>query len=287
MASHYAIDKTLTVNDLRFHYRDWGGRGWPLLLLHGLASTSHIWDLVAPLLVEDAKVIAPDMRGHGQSDKPEGGYEFKTIAGDVVGILEALKMKHPVIVGHSWGAMLGLWIAANRADFLGGLVMVDGGLVDMGKQMSWAQTLERLSPPKLDGIPVEEFRVRIIERTPQGLLTPAVEAAILSNFEIDTENRIHPRLPLANHEQILRSMWEQRVAEQFEKVACPTLILPVRWKEKDDPARLALKEQGAAQAEELIADVEVTWLEDTIHDVPIQKPHMLAEHIQRFLRERL
>jgi hypothetical protein len=82
-------------------------------------------------------------------------------------------------------------------------------------------------------------------------------------------------------------MWEQRVAEQFEKVECPTLILPVRWRGKDDPTRLALKEKGAAQAEELIADVEVTWLEDTIHDVPIQRPHMLAEHIQRFLRERL
>lgn len=287
MAPHYAIDKTLTVNNLRFHYRDWGGHGWPLLLMHGLASTSHIWDLVAPLLVEDAKVIAPDMRGHGQSDKPETGYDFKTIAGDVTAILEALQMEHPVIIGHSWGAMLGLWIAANRPGFLSGLVMVDGGLVDLGKQMSWEQTLERLSPPKLDGMPVEEFRMRIVEHTPQGLLTPAVEAAILANFEIDTENHIHPRLPHAYHEQILRSMWEQRVAEQFEKIDCPTLILPVRWKEKDDAAYLALKERGAAQAEELIADGEVFWLEDTIHDVPLQRPHLVAEQIQRFLTERL
>lgn len=287
MAPTYAIDKTLTVNNLRFHYRDWGGHGWPLLLLHGLASTSHIWDLVAPLLVEEAKVIALDMRGHGQSDKPEGGYDFKTIAGDVIGVLEALQMEHPVIVGHSWGAMLGLWIAANRPDFLSGLVMVDGGLVDMGKQMSWEQTLERLSPPKLDGMPVEEFRMRIVEHTPQGLVTPAVEAAILANVEIDKEDRIHPRLPHAYHEQILRSMWEQRVEEQFERVGCPTLILPVRWKEKDDPAHLALKERGAAQAEEKIADVEVFWLEDTIHDVPLQRPHLLAEQIQRFLKERL
>lgn len=287
MAPHYAIDKTLTVNNLRFHYRDWGGHGWPLLLLHGLASTSHIWDLVAPLLVDEAKVIALDMRGHGQSDKPEDGYDFKTLAGDVIGVLEALQMEHPVVIGHSWGAMLGLWIAANRPDFLSGLVMVDGGLVDMGKQMPWEQTLERLSPPKLDGMPVDEFRMRIVERTPQGLLTPAVEAAILANFEIDADNHIHPRLPHAYHEQILRSMWEQRVEEQFERVGCPTLILPVRWKEKEDPAHLALKERGAAQAEELIADVEVFWLEDTIHDVPLQRPHLLAEQIQRFLKDRL
>ncbi|MBN1429894.1 MAG: alpha/beta hydrolase [Anaerolineae bacterium] len=287
MAPHYAIDKTLTVNNLRFHYRDWGGHGWPLLLLHGLAGTSHIWDLVAPLLVEDAKVIALDIRGHGQSDKPENGYDFKGIAGDVIGAADSLQIERPVIVGHRWGAMLGLWIAANKPGFLGGLVMVDGGLVDMSKQMSWEETLKRLSPPKFDGMEVEEFRARIIERTPQGLLTPAVEAALLSNFEIDADNRIHPRLPPAYHEQILRSMWEQHVTEQFAKVDCPTLILPVRWKGKDDPARLALKEQGAAQAEDLIADVEVTWLEDTVHEVPIQRPHLLAEHIQRFLRERL
>ena len=82
-------------------------------------------------------------------------------------------------------------------------------------------------------------------------------------------------------------MWEQRVTEQFERVDCPTLILPVRWKEKDDPAHLALKERGAAQAEELVADIEVFWLEDTIHDVPLQRPHLVAEQIQRFLKDRL
>lgn len=284
---HYAIDKTVTLNDLRFHYRDWGGRGWPLFMVHGLASTSHIWDLTAPLLVEVARVVAFDLRGHGQSDKPDASYTFETIADDVTSALGELQMERPVIVGHSYGAMLALWMAANRPDLVSGIVMVDGGLVDMGKQGTWEQTLERLAPPKLDGLPVEEFRTLLVERAPQGLVAPATEAAILANFEIDAEEKIHPRLPRVYHERLLRSMWEQRTFELMEKVAVPALILPVRWQGKDDPQYMALKEAGAAQAEELIPDVEVVWLDDTIHDVPLQKPHLVADQIKKFLRERL
>lgn len=285
--AYYAIDKNVTLGELRFHYRDWGGHGWPLLLVHGLASTSHIWDLVAPLLVDDARVIALDLRGHGQSDKPDGDYGFKAVVSDVLGILEEVQMERPVVVGHSWGAMVGLWMAANRPDEVSGLVMVDGGLVDMGTQGSWEQTLERLAPPKLDGMPVEEFRDLLVDHAPQGLVTPAAEAAILANFEIDPDEKIHPRLPRAYHERILRAMWEQRIYEQYEKIACPTLILPVRWQGKDDAHYIALKEAGATKAEQMIADVEVVWLDDTIHDVPLQKPHLVADQLKRFLKERV
>ncbi len=287
MAPRYAIDKTLTVNDLRFHYRDWGGRGWPIVLLHGLASTSHIWDLVAPLLVEDARVIALDQRGHGQSDKPDGEYGFEIVVADLRGVLTALEIERPVLVGHSWGASVALWMAAHFPDEPAGLIMVDGGLSDLGSEMSWPDTLERLSPPKLAGTPVEEFRKRIVETAPQGLVTPAVEAAILANFEIDADNTISPRLPHEYHERILRALWEHHPADLFEQVLCPTLILPVRWEGHDDPAQLALKERGVRQAESLIADVEVVWLDRSIHDVPLQRPHRLAEEIKRFLDERL
>jgi pimeloyl-ACP methyl ester carboxylesterase len=285
--AYYAIDKNLTIGELRFHYRDWGGHGWPILFLHGLASTSHIWDLVAPLLVDEARVIAFDLRGHGQSDKPDDKYDFETVVADVIEVLKEVQMEHPVIVGHSWGAIVGLWMASNRPDDVSGLVMLDGGLVDMGSQGTWEQTLERLAPPKLDGMPVEEFRRLLVDHAPQGLVTPAAEAAILANFEIDGDEKIHPRLPRAYHERILKAMWEQRIYEQYERVNCPVLILPVRWREKDDPHYIALKEAGADKAEQLIADVEVVWLDDTIHDVPLQKPHLVADQIKRFLKERL
>ena len=69
-------DEWVTVDGLSFHYRDWGGSGQPLLLLHGLASTCHIWDMVAPILAENHAVIALDQRGHGESAKPHHGFDF-------------------------------------------------------------------------------------------------------------------------------------------------------------------------------------------------------------------
>jgi pimeloyl-ACP methyl ester carboxylesterase len=286
MSSRFAIDKYLVLNDLRFHYRDWNGRGWPVLLLHGLASTSHIWDLVAPLLSETARVAALDLRGHGLSDKPDGSYSFETTGGDVAGVIEALGFEKPVLVGHSWGAAVALWLAAHRPELAGGLVMVDGGLLDF-EGLSWEQTEAHLTPPRLDGMPVDEFRERLLEGAPQGLISPAVEAAILANFEIDVENRIRRRLPLEYHLRILRSLWQLRLAPLYERAACPALALPARRRDSEEPEWLARKERGAALMVEKMADVEVVWLENTIHDVPLQRPHRLAEEINRFLQEQL
>ena len=78
-------DEWLTIGGLSFHYRDWGGFGQEIVLLHGLASTCHIWDLVAPLLAQDYRVVAMDQRGHGASAKPEEGYDFATVSRDLPG----------------------------------------------------------------------------------------------------------------------------------------------------------------------------------------------------------
>ena len=81
-------DGWLTVNGLSFHYLDWGGSGQPLLLLHGLASTCHIWDMVAPILAQDHRVVALDQRGHGETDKPNSGFEFASVTQDILGVMD-------------------------------------------------------------------------------------------------------------------------------------------------------------------------------------------------------
>jgi len=285
--NRFAIDKTLAVEgEVRLHYRDWGGKGWPVLLLHGLSSTAHIWDLVAPLLVDEARIIALDLRGHGQSDKPDADYTYEIMGPDIFNVIAALEMDRPVLVGHSFGANVGLWVAAQDADLLGGLIMVDGGVLDLG-DMTWPQTLERLSPPHISGMPLEEFRSMLQERAPQGLISPAVEAAILANFEVDDENRIQRRLPRDYHLRILRAMWETRLEPLYEEVACPVLLLPCRRLESDDPDMIRRKQEGVLLAEAKIEDVETVWLDNTVHDAPLQRPHKLAEEIARFLRERI
>src|SRR4051794_30672736 len=87
---------------LAMHYRDWGGAGRPILLLHGLASSARIWDFVAPLLRDRGHVVALDARGHAASAKPDTGYDYATIIADVAGAVQALNLVPPVVVGHSW-----------------------------------------------------------------------------------------------------------------------------------------------------------------------------------------
>src|SRR5262245_51079713 len=97
-------DSYLLLNGLRFHYRDWGGAGQPLVLLHGLASNARIWDLVAPRLTPHFRALALDQRSHGLTDPAEDGYDFPSILNDLRAFIEALDLQKPILVGHSWGA---------------------------------------------------------------------------------------------------------------------------------------------------------------------------------------
>ena len=82
-------DRFANVNGVRLHYLI-AGKGDPVILLHGYAENSHMW---RPLMVELAKthtVIAPDLRGFGQSSKPDDGYDKKTMAQDVHALPQSL-----------------------------------------------------------------------------------------------------------------------------------------------------------------------------------------------------
>jgi pimeloyl-ACP methyl ester carboxylesterase len=245
--AYYAIDKSVTANELRFHYRDWDGHGWPTLLLHGLASTSHVWDLVAPLLEDSSRTIALDLHGHGRSDKPDGDYTFTRIGTDLVDVLDAIHFEHPVIAGHDWGAHVALSLAADHPDRPGGLILVDGGIVDHGTSLSWDEMQKRIAPPRVSDLSVDAFREQLVSGAPQGLISPAVEAAILASFEIDSDHRLHPRLPAECQKRILRALWEQRLSDLYERVTCPTLILAARPAGTVEGPLLEQKEQGVSR----------------------------------------
>src|SRR5215218_1348028 len=105
-------DRFASVGDVRFHYLV-AGKGEPVILLHGYAQNSHMW---RPLMVELAKtrmVIAPDLRGFGQSSKPNGGYEKKTMAQDIHALASSLGFKQASVVGHDIGLMVAYAYAAQ------------------------------------------------------------------------------------------------------------------------------------------------------------------------------
>jgi pimeloyl-ACP methyl ester carboxylesterase len=129
-------------------------------LLHGLASAARIWDLVAPFLAARGHVVtALDQRGHGESDKPNSGYDFATIIADDTATAQALNIERPILVGHSWGALVALQYAAVHPEQTTALVMVDGGLGQLSLRPGWTreQAMKDLAPPRFAGTPRDTF----------------------------------------------------------------------------------------------------------------------------------
>src|SRR3954462_4821520 len=93
-----------------------GGDGPPLLLVHGWPETWYAWRLLMPELARDFEVIAVDQRGMGLSDKPAGGYDTGTLAGDPVALMDALGHQRFAVVGTDTGLPIGYALAADHPD---------------------------------------------------------------------------------------------------------------------------------------------------------------------------
>jgi len=101
------------------------GSGPPLVLLHGFPLAMAIWDPIRPGLAEVARVVTPDLRGFGASDKPTGDYSMEALAEDVVRLADALGLERFLLGGHSMGGYVALRVAAAHRDRVAGLVLVD------------------------------------------------------------------------------------------------------------------------------------------------------------------
>jgi pimeloyl-ACP methyl ester carboxylesterase len=124
-------DRFASVNGVRLHYLT-AGKGEPVILLHGYAENSHMW---RPLILELAKsrlVIAPDLRGFGQSSKPDSGYDKKTMAQDVHNLATSLGLKRASIVGHDIGLMVAYAYAAQYPTEVDRIVLMDAFLPGVG-----------------------------------------------------------------------------------------------------------------------------------------------------------
>ena len=94
---NFAID-----GDVTLHAYEWEGAGRPMLLVHGLASNARMWDGVAEeLSARGHRVVAVDLRGHGQSTKPSVGYDFTTITDDLLAVVSSMGGEKPVVAGQS------------------------------------------------------------------------------------------------------------------------------------------------------------------------------------------
>ena len=117
-----------TSHGLRLHYVDWGNESAPpLLLIHGGGDHCRSWDRLARELRPHFHVIAPDLRGHGDSDWTKGGsYALTEYVYDIVRLFETLGIDRAKIVGHSMGGMVSLIFSGTYPDKVEKLVVLDG-----------------------------------------------------------------------------------------------------------------------------------------------------------------
>lgn len=122
---------TAEVNGVKLHYVV-GGKGEPVVLLHGWPQTWFEWRKVMPRLAEKYTVIVPDLRGLGDSSRPAAGYDKRTVAEDVHQLVRQLGHRRVHVVGHDWGGAVAYAYAAAHRDEVGRLAVVEMVLPGFG-----------------------------------------------------------------------------------------------------------------------------------------------------------
>lgn len=266
--------RRVQAGDIKIAVREFPGAGRPFVLVHGLASNAMTWELVSRRLqARGHHVIAIDQRGHGQSDKPASGYGFDAVTSDLAQLIEALGLDRPILAGQSWGGNVVLDFAARYPGRLSGLVLVDGGMIDLSAApgATWEQVSVNLKPPNLLGTPRPDMVERFRSYHP-AWSDEQIELQ-MGNYETLEDGTIRPWLTLERHMEILRSLWEQKPSEIFEKVETPALLAIA---DRGPEERRRRKAEEAARLEKSRPNVRARPFADADHDIHIDKPAELS-----------
>jgi pimeloyl-ACP methyl ester carboxylesterase len=247
-----------------------GGTGLPFLLVHGLASNARLWDGVAGKLAEAGHdSAAVDLRGHGESSQVGTGYDWHTLAADLIAVLDQLGWERAITAGQSWGANVVLELAARHPGRIAAVSLIDGGFLRLRDELpDWTEAQSRLSPPSFAGMTMESMRSAMRSHL-QGFPEEAIEAQ-LANLTVDENGSVRNRLSLDNHLTILRHLWEHDPDPVGRTVSSPIQVIAVAGGLPNKAARVAAF-AGASGA-------DVQWLEGH-HDVHAQQP----EHVTKLL----
>ena len=138
--------KTFHTGEIELSYLEWSAAVQmeagqnaksPVLLLHGLADHAGVWEPLATMLASTHPVVAPDLRGHGNSSKPDNGYDCDRILADLSSLMDHLGWASAHIIGHSWSAKLACIWATRHPEKFNRLVLVDPAFT--GKFPGWTR----------------------------------------------------------------------------------------------------------------------------------------------------
>lgn len=219
------MDHFAELDGIRLHYLDHGGAGPVLLLMPGLTANAHVFDgLVAAGLGAGVRLLALDLRGRGLSDKPASGYGLEEHAADVIGLLDRLGLEQVFLGGHSYGGLLGLYLAAHHPQRVSRLLVMDAAA-------RMHPDTRRLIQPAIDrlGKPVDSWDTYLAAVKLMPFFHQWWDPQIESYFRADVEplpdgrvvSRSRPEAMQEAVEHVLAEPWE----EMLPRIGQPTLLL--------------------------------------------------------------
>ncbi len=121
--------KAATRDGVTLRYIDTGAGEPPLLFIHGWTCNRTNWRDQMPYLAKKHRVVAVDLRGHGESDKPDQDYTIEGFVDDVAWFIDKIGLEHPVVIGHSMGGVIALNLARKHPKLVSAIVMVDSPIM--------------------------------------------------------------------------------------------------------------------------------------------------------------
>lgn len=249
---------------LRCHERAGAPRAETVLLLHGYSDSGRAFAPILPVLPADWRVLAPDQRGHGDSERPAGGYAIPDLAADAAAVLDAAGVTGAVtVVGHSMGSFVAQQLTLDHPERVARLVLVGAGptgVLDAAKAMQG--DVEALVDPVPDAF-VRAFQL--------GTLHRPVPAAFLE--AVIAESR---KLPARVWRALLAGMLRFDARAHPGRIACPTLLV---WGRHD--AIFGRAEQDRLL--EAIPGAALRVYEGSGHDPHWEEPERFAHDLAAFV----
>ena len=255
---------TLIANNIELHYEILG-QGQALVFIHGLGSSTRDWEFQIPVFAQDYQVIAFDLRGHGQSDKPAGPYSMKMFAADLAGLLAGLGITSAHVVGISLGGAIAMQFAMDNAAIVKTLTVVNSGPSLGGTLEQRRQEIERRV-----GV-VQQYGMRAMGQALASNLFPAPEQAALRETFVERWAENDP----AAYIEATRSMQDWDVTDQLGTIHCPVLVIAA----DQDYTPVALKEAYI----KLLPHADLAVIANAHHAVPIERPQEFNTVLARFL----
>lgn len=255
----------IVINQLHIHYEE-SGSGAAALLLHGLGSCGQDWMLQTPVFQKTFRVLAPDLRGHGQTDKPQGRVRVEHLASDVLGLLDALNVERAHVVGLSLGGCVALVLALDAPQRVRSLALVNAfAHLEPGHPSYALMLVSRLALLGVRGLPAQADYVaaRMFPKPEQAMLRKLAAERIASN-------------DMATYRRLMLAIGAFDVRDRLGQIACPTLVIAG---DRDTTVPLHPKQVLAAR----IPGARLEIVSDSGHATPIDQPEAFNQLVLGFI----